>query len=65
MRNGTVKAIVFDLDGTLVHFECEYREILAGAFRNVCSEVRDGWQTYRYEKDGFGTLPDALRRFNP
>ena len=38
-----MKAIFFDLDGTLLHFTRDYREILEDTFRTVVGEVRDEW----------------------
>lgn len=70
-----MKAIFFDLDGTLVRFPDGYRDVLVGTFETVCGEVREewietyseafgerraGWAAYRYEGGGFGDLPDAL-----
>lgn len=38
-----MKAIFFDLDGTLLHFTRDYRDVLADAFRSARGEVRDEW----------------------
>lgn len=38
-----MNAIVFDLDGTLLEFSCEYDQLLAETFRAVEGECRDGW----------------------
>jgi putative hydrolase of the HAD superfamily len=38
-----VRAIYFDLDGTLLHLARPYRDVLAGAFEAVAGEVREGW----------------------
>ncbi|MDJ1432135.1 HAD family hydrolase [Halostagnicola sp. A-GB9-2] len=42
-----MKAIYFDVDGTLLHFTRAYDDLLADAFRTVEGEVRDEWlETY-------------------
>jgi putative hydrolase of the HAD superfamily len=38
-----MKAIFFDLDGTLLHYTRNYSDILADAIREVEGEIRDGW----------------------
>jgi putative hydrolase of the HAD superfamily len=60
-----VKAIVFDLDGTLLHFTREYRAVQTDALRDVCGEVRDDWLATLDERF-FDLLdahePDPVRR---
>lgn len=42
-----MRAICFDLDGTLLHFTRPYREVLSDAFRDVADDVREEWlETY-------------------
>jgi putative hydrolase of the HAD superfamily len=42
-----MRAIAFDLDGTLLHYTREYEAVLSDAFVRVCGEVRDEWlETY-------------------
>lgn len=38
-----MRAIVFDLDGTLLHYTREYRSVLAETFERVAGEVREEW----------------------
>lgn len=38
-----MRAIFFDLDGTLLHYTRDYRDILADAIREVDGEVREDW----------------------
>lgn len=38
-----MKAIFFDLDGTVLRFTREYREVLADAFGEVTGEARESW----------------------
>lgn len=38
-----MRAIFFDLDGTLLRFSKPYRDVLADAFESVCGAVRDEW----------------------
>lgn len=38
-----MKAIFFDLDGTLLHFRRDYRTVLADTFRHVAGECHDEW----------------------
>lgn len=60
-----MRAIVFDLDGTLLHLTDDYGEILADAIRTVEGEVRDGWLD-AYDDAFFEALfacePDPHRR---
>lgn len=60
-----MRAIFFDLDGTLLHFTRDYRVVLADAFEAVAGGVRDEWlDTY---DDAFfeyfeACEPDPVRR---
>lgn len=38
-----VRAIVFDRDGTLLHFTPEYEAVLAETFEHVARDVREEW----------------------
>lgn len=60
-----VRAIVFDLDGTLLEFARGYRAVLAETFERVVGAARDEWlDTYdRVFFDRFGAHePDPARR---
>jgi putative hydrolase of the HAD superfamily len=42
-----MQALVFDLDGTLLQYTREYREVLTGSFEAVCGDVEESWiETY-------------------
>lgn len=38
-----MRALVFDLDGTLLQFDRPYESVLETAFRSVCGRVEDDW----------------------
>lgn len=38
-----MQALVFDLDGTVLQYTREYREILTGSFESVCGDVEPSW----------------------
>lgn len=60
-----MRAIVFDLDGTLLESTREYRAVLADAVRAVAGEVRETWlETYEETVDELlaDCTPDAARR---
>lgn len=60
-----MRAIFFDLDGTLLHFTREYDGVLADAFRDVTDECREGWRE-TYDETFFDLFfdcePDPVRR---
>lgn len=60
-----MRAIFFDLDGTLLHYTREYRDILSDAIRAVDGEVREAWLD-AYSERFFAILeacgPDPYRR---
>jgi len=53
-----VRAVFFDLDGTLLEFTRGYGELLADAFRAVEGEVRPEW-VERYDEAFFEVLEDC------
>ena len=59
------RAILFDLDGTLLHLTRDYGEILAETFRSVEGECRDEWVTTYDERffESFSACePEPCRR---
>lgn len=60
-----MRAIFFDLDGTLLHYTREYRDILTAAIRAVDGEVHEEWLD-AYNERFFEILeecgPDPYRR---
>jgi putative hydrolase of the HAD superfamily len=55
-----MRALIFDLDGTLLHLDESYGSVLATAFRSVCGRVEERWlETY---DDAFG---DAFAAHEP
>ncbi|MFB6235264.1 MAG: HAD family hydrolase [Halopenitus sp.] len=60
-----MRAILFDLDGTLLHYTRDYRDVLADAIRAVDGEVREEWLD-AYDDRFFDILeacgPDPYRR---
>lgn len=60
-----MRAIFFDLDGTLLHYTRAYRDILADAIREVDGAVREEWLE-AYDERFFEILeecgPDPYRR---
>lgn len=59
------RAVFLDLDGTLLGFTREYREVVASAFRAVRGEVREAWLE-TYDEAFFAPFeacePDPYRR---
>lgn len=53
-----MKAIFFDLDGTLLHFTRDYRDVLADTFRRVTGESHDEWID-SYNQTFFDVLGDC------
>lgn len=53
-----MRALVFDLDGTLLQFSREYSAVLAETFRTVTGEVRDEWLE-RYNERFFELFRDC------
>ncbi|WP_224448466.1 HAD family hydrolase [Haloprofundus salilacus] len=60
-----MRAIFFDLDGTLLHFTRDYREVLRDAFADAAGEVPDG-AVERYDETFYEAFercePDPVRR---
>jgi putative hydrolase of the HAD superfamily len=60
-----VRAICFDLDGTLLEFTRDYGDLLADAFRDAAGEVRGEW-IETYEEAFYAAFrnhePDPVRR---
>ncbi|MFC4248992.1 HAD family hydrolase [Natribaculum luteum] len=60
-----MRAILFDLDGTLLRLTREYHDLLAETFETVCGTVDDGWLEAYDEAfyDLFAACePDPVRR---
>lgn len=51
-------AIVFDLDGTLLHTDEAYRDVLAGAIADVRGDVPERW-VEAYDEAFFDLFPDC------
>lgn len=59
-----VRAIVFDLDGTLLTFEVEYETLIRQVFREATGRVTDEWVERYFDafRTAFGALePDPIR----
>lgn len=55
-----MKAIFFDLDGTLLHFTQAYREVLTDTFNAVLGESREEWiESYNQ------AFYDSFKTYNP